>query len=150
MAAVPYVANCLHRMELRLRQVVMMIAQLCSISGSQRRQAFLDEARVQASQQGYAVLEVNSGLIDMLLIKRQTRVVVMTHSREWLAGDHTRLVMDLLQADAAWVLDWSGPASSEGTGALASQGLIKTIERARPIADKTPVVALRTVEPYSP
>jgi hypothetical protein len=133
----------------QLRQTMTAAAQFFPIIGQQLRQEFLDEVKAQASQKGYAALEVNSGLIDMLLIKRQERIVVMARSREWFAGDHTQLVMGLMQADAAWVLDRRALLSHMGPAPLARPCLIKTIERALEYGSCAPSAGGATAHPAS-
>ena len=119
-----------------LRQAMATAAQCFGFISAQRRQEFLEEVKSQAAEQGYTALEVSGELIDMLLIRRQERVVVMARSREWFAGDHTQLVMDLMQADAAWVLDRRSLAAQD-RAARDRQGLIKTVQR-QFVADALP------------
>lgn len=89
-------ADILEAMKMRLRRFWPHGRQLLEA----QRTAFLQSVRAEASQQGYAVIEVGNELIELLLCKRQTRVVVMNISRR----NEASLAMDLSEADSAWIM----------------------------------------------
>jgi hypothetical protein len=104
-----------------LMDMLSNMAALWPKARAQQRSAFLREVRSLAAQRGYAVIEVDNNLIEMLLIQRQTRIVVMTSVRDLLGRDYTRTVMDLMRADAAWVMQASNAAHTRRGASLVRQ-----------------------------
>lgn len=120
-------SGMLHLLNGRLRSGLAFMANLWPGVTAQMRQAFLQEVQDRALREGYSILKIDNGLIEMLLLKRQTRIVVMTSSRDLLSADHARLVMDLMQADAAWVLDRSA-LGALGAAEGAKPSLVKLVQ----------------------
>lgn len=104
-----------------LLDMLSNMAALWPRARAQQRSAFLREVRSLAAQRGYAVIEVDNKLIEMLLIQRQTRIVVMTSARDFLGRDYTRTVMELMRADAAWVMQASNAARTRRGESLVRQ-----------------------------
>lgn len=65
------------------------------------RMEFLRMVRSEATAQGFCIVEIqDNDLIDMLLVKQQSRVVVCRGGRR-----SARQIMELADADAAWMMD---------------------------------------------